>query len=92
MSATLASTSRERGPASTSTPYCVVTLSMRTPPSVGAQLLQRVEIVRLERAGGNEVEFLRADLRQREFGAHAAASGQEIGQRDPADRLRESCW
>ena len=36
MSATLASTSRERGPASTSTPYCVVTLSMRTEPSAGS--------------------------------------------------------
>ena len=32
---TLASTARERGPASTSTPYCVVTLSIRTEPSSG---------------------------------------------------------
>ena len=36
MSATLANTCRDRGPASTSTPYCVVALSMRTPPSPGS--------------------------------------------------------
>ena len=35
-SQTLASTARERGPASTSTPYCVVTLSIRTEPSSGS--------------------------------------------------------
>jgi hypothetical protein len=36
MSATFANTSRERGPASTSTPYCVVTFCNVTEPSPGS--------------------------------------------------------
>ena len=35
VSVSFCSTSRERGPASTSTPHCVVTGSMRTLPSAG---------------------------------------------------------
>ena len=87
MSATFASTSRERGPASTSTPVLRRHL-VETDASVGGQkLLEQIEIVRLKPAGRNEIEPFRPEPRQRELRAYAAARCQEIGQRDPARSL-----
>ena len=89
VSATFASTSRERGPASTSTPCCVVTLSSRTLPSAGKSFSSVSKSCGSSAAGRDQVEALRPEPRQRELGPHAAALGQQIGQRRRGRRLRD---
>ena len=64
-SVSFCSTSRERGPASTSTPQCVVT-GWKLHAAVRRQELpQHVVVVALQRAGRDEVEARRRASRRR---------------------------
>ena len=80
-SVSFASTSRDRGPATTKQPRAPVMLRSRTDPSRRQPLLQVVGVVALGRPGAHDVELLVGQLRDRELRADAAALRQRVAKR-----------